>query len=328
MITQHDFIHIPFQPEFTQSGIDYALCSLPYTYDRMGGSRFERLRRIVAGKAVELAFRSWLEKNDIRHDILGTTPFTRPDRYDLAIGGRRCDLKSFQFFSREMITRLKREPALLLGAAALVPSDQLSSDHLTDDDLYVFAFLSALVTTRLDEIALPEEAGQPVCIIHPLPEDWARPNPWGQLGKMALKADVNAPINVEVGGQGEGRDFIVVRVALPPRERVALPERFYSVAYLRAQALPTGRIGLASQGLGRAQIIEPHEWGNIWVYGMNMVFTGYITHGEFRRCAESLPAGSRVFQYARTRTHNHFLPIEQLHPLDELMVQVRGWQGI
>jgi hypothetical protein len=38
MITVGDLIHLPFTSDLTEGGIAYALRSLPYTYDRMGGS--------------------------------------------------------------------------------------------------------------------------------------------------------------------------------------------------------------------------------------------------------------------------------------------------
>ncbi len=79
MITSSDFLHLPYTPDLTEGGIAYAIRSLPYTYDRMGGSPFNRLRRIVAGVAVELAFRRHLSEQDIPYDVKGATPFTDPD---------------------------------------------------------------------------------------------------------------------------------------------------------------------------------------------------------------------------------------------------------
>ena len=72
-------------------------------------------------------------------------------------------------------------------------------------------------------------------------------------------------------------------------------------------------------------MIEPMEWGNIWVYGMRIIFTGFITRGEFRKEAFRLPIGSRVFQYARTRTENLALPIQRLQPLRRLFDQAKNW---
>jgi len=47
MITVSDFVHLPYTRDLTEGGIAYAVHSLPYTYNRMGGSPYERLRRIV-----------------------------------------------------------------------------------------------------------------------------------------------------------------------------------------------------------------------------------------------------------------------------------------
>lgn len=95
MITISDFLRIPYTPDLTEGGIAYAGRSLPHTYDRMGGSPFDRLRHIVAGVAVELAFRRHLTQQNIPFDIKGAAPFTDPDRYDVSLGGHRCDIKSF-----------------------------------------------------------------------------------------------------------------------------------------------------------------------------------------------------------------------------------------
>jgi hypothetical protein len=74
-------------------------------------------------------------------------------------------------------------------------------------------------------------------------------------------------------------------------------------------------------------LIQPSEWGNIWLYGMDIWLTGYITHEEFRRKAKHVPEGSRVFQYSVTRTKNLGVPVAELHPLGELLERVKNWQA-
>jgi hypothetical protein len=56
---------------------------------------------------------------------------------------------------------------------------------------------------------------------------------------------------------------------------------------------------------------------------MKIIYTGYIPRGEFRKNAVRLPAGSRVFQYTKTRTENYALPIERLYPLQDLFAQAK-----
>jgi hypothetical protein len=116
MITAKDFIHLPFTPDLTKGGIAYACRSLNYTFNRMGGSPYARLRRIVGGVAVELAFRRYLTSQDVPFDVKGATPFSEPDRYDVSLGGHRCEVKSFLITRRPQISDIRREPSVLLNA--------------------------------------------------------------------------------------------------------------------------------------------------------------------------------------------------------------------
>jgi hypothetical protein len=323
MLKTNDLIRLPYAPDLTPTGIAYACRSLPHTYDRMGGLDIYRLRRIVAGKAVELAFRRYLTAQNVPYEELGATPFTDPDHYDIGFGGRRCDIKSFLFTQKMDIRRVHHSPSILLKASALVPTEQDASGRLTDDDLYLFAFLTALVTDHPKELDRALAAGHPSYIIFPLPEAWAHPLDWQPLGRLALKSECAATIAIEVGGQDSNRVFLTEQANLHPGVRTHLQTEFYSLAYLHALSIPVGRVGIHSQRLDQLTIVEPHEWGNIWVYGMSIFFTGYMTCGEFRRRAADLPPGSQVLQYAQTRIHNRSLPIADLHPLSDLFITAR-----
>ncbi len=325
MITTADFITLPYTPDMTQAGIKYACQSLPYTYDRMGGNRFNRLRRIVAGKAVELAFKRHLNNAEIPHDMLGATPFTDPDHYDIAIGGRRCDIKSFMLLQKKRIRTVRKEPQRLLGAQALVPVDQMKSDQLIDDDIYIFAFLTALITPNQRTLKKAVAAGQPIYMIHALPKKWARPDQWGALGELAVKSNMATPIKLELGGQNEQHKIQTEHLILNPQIRVAAKQKFSTLSYLHTPNFPDGTIGVHSSNMDETYLVEPLDWSNIWVYGMNVIFGGYMTRGEFRKNAIRLPVGSPVFQYARTQTENYALPIQDLRPLNELFGRVIDW---
>src|SRR4030095_1718145 len=103
MISSSDFIRLPYTRDLTEGGIAYATRSLAYTYNRMGGSPYERLRRIVAGVAVELAFRRYLSEQNIPFDVQGATPFTDPDRCCVSLRAGRCALKFSLLTSRAQI---------------------------------------------------------------------------------------------------------------------------------------------------------------------------------------------------------------------------------
>jgi len=325
MLTPSDLIHLPYTPDLTTGGITYACRSLAYTFDRMGGTPADRLRRIVAGIAVELAFRRHLSNENVPYDLLGATPFTHPDRYDVALGGRRCDLKSYLIYHKERIRLIRASPEKLLAAEALVPVDQLSSEHLHDEDLYIFAFLTALLMPDTKDLARVQAAGKPVFLMHTFPKRWARPRIWRSLGRLVMKTELPESISLEMGGQGEDRKFKEAKIVLPPRERVPLPGEWYGVSYGSGAVLPAGRVGIHSPVLKETYIIQPHGWANIWVYGMEIILAGYITRGEFRRRARRIPAGRKVFQYARTQTENMFVPVADLHPLSDLFVRATNW---
>ena len=120
MITTSDLLYLPYTRDLTEGGIAYALRSLPYTYNRAGASPYDRLRRVVAGAAVELAFRRYLSEHHIPFEVKGAMPFTDPDRYDVSLGGRRCEINSFLITYREQISEMRRTPQVVLKAPALV----------------------------------------------------------------------------------------------------------------------------------------------------------------------------------------------------------------
>ncbi len=325
MVKASDFIILDCIPEFVRCGVDYAIRSLPYTYDRMGGSFFKRMRRIVAGIAVELAFRRYLGASHIPYDNLGGTPFTAPDHYDIAIGGRRCDIKSFLISQKYKIRQIQQNPGALLQAQALVPVDQTKSGHFSPQDIYIFAFLTALLTPNQDQLKKAITAQQPTFLIKPLPEHWSRPEIWQPLGKLALKTDTSKALEVEIGGLTENRTFAIQKLKLKPRQRAVCNFNFYTINYLHVANIPDGRVGIASSQLDETVLIAPIEWGNIWVYGMKAIFCGYLTVQDFRNRAQFLPVGGRVFQYAKTRTENFAAPIQALEALLPLFERARTW---
>jgi hypothetical protein len=327
MITPSDFLNLTYTPDLTEGGIAYALRSLPYTYNRMGGSPFNRLRRIVAGVAVELAFRRYLGEQDILFDVKGATPFTDPDRYDVSLGGHRCDIKSFLITRREQISELRAQPELLLNAPALVPSDQHASDGHRDDDLYLFAFLTGLVAASQDDLGKALEANQPVYLVHPTPRAWSRPATWQPINPLTLKSESDEILTVEIGGQAAGREFLTRTVELPPRTRVMVEDDYYAVSSMHIDRLPGARVGIHSPYMGEPYIVDPFAWGNIWVYGMDIILAGYIPREMFGRKCSQIQPGSRVFQYSKTKTKNLAVPVVDLKPLEKLFAQVKAWEA-
>jgi len=216
---------------------------------------------------------------------------------------------------------------LLESLHALVPRDQFEHSSLRPEDIYLFAFLAALTAESLPQLHKALARGQPIHLIHLLPEPWVHQEESATLGTLALKNGGERPLTVELGGLTGKGEFQQVKVSLPPGKRVTAEARLTALYYLHPDTLPNGPLGIHSPALKDIHIVEPHQWRNIWVYGMEIYFTGLIPRREFEGRARRIPAGSRVFQYPHTSTENLGLLIRELHPLRPFFQQARAWQA-
>jgi len=326
MITKEDFITYPYTPDLTEAGITYACHSLRYANKDMDRSPIQYLQRIVAGAAVEIAFRRYLTTENIPHTNLNLAPFTNPDRYNIAIGGRRCEIKNLFSINKNRIRAINKDPAALLQAEAMVPVDQMKSSQLIDDDIYIFILLTALLTTNRNSLQQAHQASQPVYLIHPLPRAWARPHQWASLGKIALKSNATRPMNVQLGGQGKDQNLQHEKLLLVHQHRVTIEKDFYALHYLHTPDFPDDTVGIHSPKLNNTYLVNAAQWGNVWVYGMKVIFIGYITRGEFRRQGQITSTGSRIFYNTRAQTQNLAILMHQLHPMRDLFTRAKIWQ--
>jgi hypothetical protein len=326
MININDLITIPYTPDLTEGGITYACRSLPHIYDQLSGSSFSRLRSITASIAVELAFRRYLNQQNIPFDIKSYEPFTNPDRYDVSLGGHRCDLQSFLISYRSQISALRADHSLILKAPAMVPLDQYSMDGHSSNDIYIFAFLTGLIAASPDEVNKAARAEQPVCLIHTMPNAWTRPQVWIPLGPLILKSESDQTLSLIIGGQNASRQFLTHTLELLPNTRYNLDVDFFSVAFIQVKFKPNARLGIYSPSRKETYLIESNEWSNIWIYGIDIYLTGWISRLEFRQRAVLIKEGSRVFQYGHTHEKHLAVSIADLKPLSELFDHVREWK--
>lgn len=319
MLTSSDLLRLPYTPDLTEGGIAYALRSLTHSFFRAGNSPYARLRRTVASMAAELAFRRYLSRQNIPFEVKAATPFTDHERYDVILGGHRCDLKSYLISHRAQIAEIHRNPSVLLNAPALVPSDQHAGDGHSPNDLYLFAFLSGLIAASQADLKKAVATKQPHYLVHAMPEEWRKPLNWNPLGALTLKSDSEEELSVEISGQDEGRELKRHTVSLPSKTKVVVNDFFYSLSSVYIRQMPDARVGLHCEAIQKPHIISPLEWGNIWVYGMEIFLAGFISHEEFSRRAHPLLPNSKVFQYEHTRVKNLSLPVLNLKPMQDLL---------
>jgi hypothetical protein len=318
MISVSDILHRPCTHNLIEGGIAYALHSLPYSFRRVDRSAYDRLRSMVAGAAVELAFRRTLSEQNIPFEVKSALPFTDHDRYDVTLGGRRCEVKSFLISQNEQVAQIQCHPEHLLQVPALVASDGHAAEGHSPRDLYLFAFLTGRVTTARDDLQKVFATKEPYYLVHVMPEAWNRPSKWSPLGKLALKSESEETQIVEIGGQDEGGELRSSTVELSPRRRVEVSNGFFSLSYIHPKSACSARIGIHSPIRKETYLIGASDWGNIWVYGIDIFLAGYITREDFSRRAAFIPAGSRVFQSSHTQVKNLAVPMSELRPLAEL----------
>jgi hypothetical protein len=273
---------------------------------------------------VELAFRRYLAEQKMAFEVKGALPFTEHERFDVSLGGCRCEIKSFLISHRDQISRVKHNPQVVLRAPALVASDQHAGDSHSRNDIYLFAFLFGLISGTQSDLQKVLKSGQPHYLVHVMPEAWNRPSQWNPLGRLILKSEAEEKVTLEIGGQEEGREMRSSILELSPRTRLQLEDGFFSIAYLHVKSNPGARIGIHSPVRKQTYLINPSDWGNIWVYGMDVLLAGYMTRDEFSRRASFIQAGSRVFQYDATHVKNLAVPMSDLKPLSELFERARS----
>jgi hypothetical protein len=221
---------------------------------------------------------------------------------------------------------MNRNPELILNAPALVPSDQHAGDGHADNDLYLFAYLAGLIAASQADLKKVVETDQPHYLVHVMGEEWRKPLNWNPLGPLTLKSESDEQMLVEVSGQDAGREFLTRTYNLPPKTKVVVEDPFYSLAAVHVKHLPTARLGIHSPLCKKTSVIGPLDWGNIWVYGMDIYLAGYVSREEFRQQARSIAPNSRVFQYDRTHVKSLAVTVSDLKPLSGLFEKVREWE--
>jgi hypothetical protein len=141
-----------------------------------------------------------------------------------------------------------------------------------------------------------------------------------------LKSESDETLSLVFGGQDAGREPLACTTELPPHTRCELSGDFYSLAFIHVKLKPGARLGVYSPSRNETYLVESHEWSNVWIYGMDIYFTGWISRAEFRQRASLIQEGSRVFQYDRTHEKNLAVSISDLKPISELFERVREWK--
>ena len=321
MIDTGDFIAAEFSEDLTAAGISLSREGL--SRPRGGGPEraYVGLRREIAAVAVALAFRRHLSHQGISYRVARRRSFDSSG-VQLLVGGNRCSINSYLISHPDQIAALESDPGLALTSPALIPANSrwaLSSP----DDLHIFAVSTGSIAApnRRREGTFRRPARE--FLVHLMPSTWARPEQWIRIGPLVLKSESREELAIELGGQNEAGEFLTRPVRLDGGIRREVEAGFWSLTHVHARARPAGRIGISRKRGTRLHVIDSGDWRDVWIRGRMILFLGWMRHLEFRGRAKKVPAGSRVFQFSRTRTPNLAVPMEDLKPLDQLLESLR-----
>jgi hypothetical protein len=258
--------------------------------------------------------------------VVHPDPFTHPHWYDLSLGGHRCDLRTYLISDREEISAIRSNPERLLETPALVPLDEMGGEGHRPDDLFVFGFLLGIRTSNPADEERTLATGNPAFFMHLLPQEWSHPATWRPMEGLVLKSESDYSISVELGGLNGRREFVSTTLELLPRKREAIAPLFHSLCFIHTNRRPAARLGVHASIHKETILIRPHEWENLWIYGMDIFLAGWLTFEDFRRKGKVLNKGAHTLQFNQTRVKNLSLPLAELNPLAPLMNRVRNWE--
>lgn len=328
MLAPADLISLPYAPEFTRAGLEHLCRQLPYWGANFNKLTHDRMRQAVAQSAAELAFNRLLTQKQVPFHMTQTARFAEPNRFDLNLGGRRCQIINTMIASRKRIRELRRDPGALLGTSVLCPSQELQTNAWDDQDLVVYSIITALTTSDRRDLERALAAGQPSFLINILPHSWREANHF-IYGKptqpVSLKSEASKTILLELGGVSRESTYQCEHIPLPPLLRVEAHKEFANLAYAHIDQLPDGRIAIHHADLAQTLTIQPERWANLWLYGIEVIVIGYVTRGQCKRRSQTFQKDMRVTANTAPARKNRYLPIKQLRPIEDLFTRVKDW---
>ena len=327
MISPDNFIHLTYSDDLTRAGLAYACKRISFINSLEEKDPIQRLRQFVAHTSVELALERYLNNENIPHNHLPMKHFSDPDHLTLIIGGRRCVICNTDISNKKMITQARKNPKILLRHPAKVSENQIKHQQLNKDDIFIFTILEGLITTSRQACLQASKAKQPIYQIVLLPSPWSRSTTWNSLGNLFCHYQFGEDLRLEIGGTDAKRRYLTEIVDIKSVEKVQCCKDFYNIHYLATTSIPDGKIYLTSRALNRTITTLPHDWRNIWLYGLEILLVGYITLGKYIEQA-------KIGRYAMSNINSQptletyfSMPMSNLSSLKNLFEHAKAWNG-
>lgn len=327
MITTGDLIRVNCERKFIQAGIAEAsqAAAQPGRYPQLNS--FDRIRLRAADSVAALALRRVLTERGVPHQLVPSPNFNHTGSCDPALGGRRCLPAAQLICRRSLIRQVKREPEALLARKVFL-AEKVDWAGYSDEDLLIFAFISALVTRSREATKQAVVAGQPLHLLYRMPPGWSLPERWAPLEPLVLKTDQSGPLTVILHGQDGRQRYLAQQVRLQGRCRTEVSTGLFSIGALGIDRLPKGPLGLYNSATSEILLAAPYQWGNVWLYALQIVLAGYIRRGDFYRQAEPANQAEALSTNPCLKDERLLaLPAAALRPLADLFQRASAWAG-
>jgi hypothetical protein len=206
-----------------------------------------------------------------------------------------------------------------------IPTNNISSQFSDEHDIYIFSILTALLTPDAQSINKAIQANHPIFLIRPLPAKWSQPKPWKRLESLTLNSNTTNDIKVNISGLKRNRTFQTEEIQLKPSQSKKVTNDFFSLSHINVNRLPDHAISISCSNIKKHLTLRPSHWGNIWVYGMEIIFLGYITRPRFASHARQPSSGPKRTSHPYFLDPNLSIPISSLYPLPELLSRAKEW---
>jgi|YelNatPaOPRAMG01_1025707.scaffolds.fasta_scaffold21271_3 hypothetical protein len=349
MVVEDDIITLKTKDKWIVPAVKYAEKSWPCTFNRMGKANiYERMRNIVKGIIVQQAFEDKLKECKIKYETKDRRKWYEIDRYDIYINGKKYDIKT------NWIDSIPNKK-WLLDCSALVPTDQVYSRTLSDDDIYIFCFITGKIHNLngynpKEVLAKPCFDKDGMWILHGFwdyeflkPPKWIKAQGCKDLGHVLLKSTSRSDVGKSfiLGGTRVQKEFQFEEITLDNKREAVTTREFFQLFFIRPldNNIPEGKIIIQTERGKVKEVINPrggfmterrekqlqllqNDWDDIWIYNSVIYMVGYMTKGEFKEKSEEIKRFDKTVKQFEIKTDNNRLFVSQLHPISDLFPEL------
>ena len=318
-IKTEDILKIPFNENAWQRGVDYAMKSIFFTFNRMASaSLHKRAEKIAIGVGLgEWSLESYLNTNKIKPSFGGRTAWFREDKNDFILNGLKTDIKSFHldennlfhkrnFFQKNEKDRLKY---IINHCKFLVPVDQFNTK--TKKDIY---FCSVIEGKFLNN--------SPKRGVHFFWDyEWwrNRTTTGGALGKIKIKkTNTDKHIKIRLLGTKKQKEFYEEIIDMKEKNIVYSKNEFDDL-FTCSQILNNPKEKLTISSEKKNIDLDINEWPSLSYKCSNIFLIGWCKRKDIEIYGDRVPRFSTdTGFYGNTMTDNLGISCSKLLPMKNL----------